>query len=167
MTKQYVWYIAYGSNLLMERFLCYIKGGSFRGNSKIYEGCTDTSLPLKDKPFLVPYELYFGNESGSWDGSGVAFIDTDKPGIALGRAYLITYEQFLEIQHQEGTSPRWYGRIVELASSVGDIPHMTFTSEHRRPDNMPNNNYLDILLEGLRETYPQLRLFWGASITEE
>ena len=161
MKKQYVWYVAYGSNLLMERFLCYIKGGSFRGNDKIYRGCADTSPPLKDKPFLIPYELYFGNESGSWDGGGVAFIDADKPGIALGRAYLITYEQFLDIQRQEGVSDEWYGRIVEIAAGVGDIPHKTFTSLHRRLDNMPNNKYLDVLLEGLCETYPQLRYYGG------
>jgi len=29
MKNMYVWYVGYGSNLLRERFLCYILGGKF------------------------------------------------------------------------------------------------------------------------------------------
>ncbi len=39
----HVIYAAYGSNLLKERFLAYIKGGTFMGIH--YEGCRDKTEP--------------------------------------------------------------------------------------------------------------------------
>jgi hypothetical protein len=153
--------VAYGSNMLKERFMVYIGGGLFQGSKKIHKGCTDKSPPEKDKPFLVPYELYFGNESVNYGGSGVAFIDADKSGTTFGRAYLITEEQFFEIQKQEGLNDEWYGRIVEISSEDCDIPHKTFTSQTRRPSNSPCEEYLDIIRKGLSETYPQMRDYSG------
>ncbi|MBL0236650.1 MAG: hypothetical protein IPQ02_08595 [Saprospiraceae bacterium] len=35
----YIWYASYGSNLLEERFQCYIKGGMPKGSTKTYLGC--------------------------------------------------------------------------------------------------------------------------------
>jgi len=131
----------------------YITGGLYEGNGKTYEGCVDKTPPLYDKPFLIPYELYFGKESPSWNGGGVAFIDADKPGITLGRAYLITENQFLDIQKQEGS---WYEHIVELINGGDDIPHKTFTGISRYPENSPSKNYMDVIFKGLCETYPQL-----------
>ena len=159
MTKKYVWYVAYGSNLCRARFMAYIEGGLFPGNGRTYKGCSDKSPPLQDKPFLVPYEMYFGNEAASWDGMGVAFLDADKPGIALGRAYLITEEQFYDVQEQEGAFDEWYGRIVELHNEAGDIPYKTFTSRIRRPEKSPGKKYLDVIFKGLNETYPQFVLY--------
>ena len=156
MKNQYVWYVTYGSSMRKEQLLAYINGGLFRANGKTYRGCTDKSPPLRDKPFLLPFDLYFGNESKSWNGSGVAFIDADTPGVTLGRAYLITEEQFFEIQKQAGASDKWYGKVVELSFGVNDIPYKTFTSKIRRPENKPSKNYLNTFFEGLCETYPQL-----------
>jgi hypothetical protein len=34
--ESYIWYAAYGSNLLKERFMCYLKGG-FRADYGIYD----------------------------------------------------------------------------------------------------------------------------------
>ena len=160
MNKKYVWYVAYGSNMLKERFMVYINGGPFRGLRHPYEGCTDKSPPLMDKPFLIPYKFYFGNESKTWNGKGVAFIDVKKPGVTLGRAYLITEEQLLDIKNQEGPSESWYGNVVEIPTGVvGDIPHKLLTSQSRRSANTPANEYLDIIFEGICETYPQLACF--------
>lgn len=36
--KEYVWYASYGSNMLYERFMHYIKGGYCEFNNKIYPG---------------------------------------------------------------------------------------------------------------------------------
>jgi len=157
MDKKYVWYVTYGSNILKERFMKYIEGGFYEANGKTYKGCTDKSPPIKDKPYLIPYELYFGNKSKTWNGGGVAFINEDKRGVTLGRAYLITEDQFLEIQEQEGSSDKWYGHTVALHRDFGDFIHVTFTqTQEHREENPPNNNYLKIIYEGLCETYPQL-----------
>ena len=151
MNENLVWYVAYGSNILRERFLVYINGGSFRGSGKSYTGCTCKTPPIKDKPFTVPYELYFGNSSRSWGGKGVAFIDPNKESVTRGRAYLITLAQFEEIQKQEGSSPNWYGRTVQMGCDENKIPYRTFTSKIRHPDNAPSDEYLAVIEEGLQE----------------
>ena len=150
MSQDLVWYVAYGSNILYERFLVYINGGSFRGG-RLYNGCTDKTPPKKDKPFTLPYERYFGNNSPTWSGKGVAFIDPNKKGTTPGRAYLITTAQFKEIQKQEGNSASWYGRIVEICCDEDGIPYQTFTSENRRDENKPSDDYLTVIGEGLKE----------------
>ena len=45
-------YAAYGSNLLKERFLVYIKGGEFEG--KNYKGCKDKTDPVNLGWMYVP-----------------------------------------------------------------------------------------------------------------
>ncbi len=99
--SQLIWYLAYGSNILEERFLKYIKGGTYQ--NKPYQGCKDKSLPLDKRPFRVPYQVYFAGKSRRWNDGGVAFLDpADKISEGLpGRIYLITLEQFQEIQNQE------------------------------------------------------------------
>ena len=153
---QYVWYVTYGTNILRSRFMLYIEGGKLEATGKLYEGCNDKSPPIHDKPFTIPYELYYGLTSSNWDNAGIAFIDADISGITLGRAYLITREQFYDIQKQESPKGKWYGRIVELPSAVGDIPHLTFTGEKRHRENPPSQNYLEVVHQGICETYPQM-----------
>ena len=41
-----VWYVGYGSNLLRERFICYITGGQFRLGGSHTNGCKDKTLPI-------------------------------------------------------------------------------------------------------------------------
>ena len=137
---RYVWYAAYGSNLSRSRFMEYI------------DSCQDTSEPEEIKPYQIPYELYFAYHSRRWNGSGVAFIDMDKPGNTMGRIYKIRTTQFLEIQRKEG-SP--YCNKVMLEILYG-IPVYSFTSPTRRSDiNNPGREYLDVVLTGLKETYPE------------
>lgn len=99
MNDKYVWYACYGSNLNKHRFLCYIQGGVCHYNGRIYEGCDDKSEPIEDKPITIPHKLYFANSSGSWNGSGVAFINPQRDPHAntRGRMYLITEDQFAEV----------------------------------------------------------------------
>ena len=87
------------------------------------------------------------------------FDDADKTGITLGRAYLITEEQFFDIQKQESPSGEWYGRVVDIACEDDDIPYKTFTGNYRHEENVPSQIYLDTIFEGLCETYPQLNVF--------
>ena len=160
MADNRIWYVSYGTNMLEECLMVYINGGKFRGKGKgkdsaIYPGCTNKSPPIASKPYMLPYELYYGRKSKTWNNSSIAFIDADKPGITLGRAYLITEEQFSEIHEQEGSA--WYNRTVEIAKDPYGVPYKTFTSTDRHQNNEPNANYTNVMFEGLCETfYPHL-----------
>ena len=137
---RYIWYAAYGSNLSLSRFMEYI------------DSCQDTSEPEELRPYQIPYDLYFAYHSRHWNGSGVAFIDMDKPGCTMGRIYKIRTAQFLEIQRREGAP---YCNKVMLGTLEG-IPVYSFTSPSRRSDiNNPDREYLDVVLAGLKETYPE------------
>jgi hypothetical protein len=149
--KNKIWYVAYGSNILKERFMAYINGGKFRDIEKIYIGCTDKTPPQADKAFTLPYKLYFGGESKTWNDKGVAFIDENTKGETKGRAYLITEEQFNEVQKQEGISENWYGHTIEMGKDENGIPYKTFTSKIRHSDNAPDEKYLEVINEGLLE----------------
>ncbi|WP_295723523.1 gamma-glutamylcyclotransferase [uncultured Methanobrevibacter sp.] len=158
--EEYVWYVSYGSNMLKERLLCYIQGGPFRG-SKYRQPCEDTSLPLLVKPFKVPYDMYFGNTSASWEEGGVSFLDISKPGNAFGVAYLITKKQFehIVVQENSGRPPKegygWYENIINLGMMKG-FNVLTITNNNLRPYNTPCDTYSDILHEGIKENWPDI-----------
>src|SRR5665647_253479 len=98
-----VWYACYGSNILEERFLCYIQGGKPLGAKTTYKGCTDKTLPADNEDFYICSELYFSKNSANWDNGGVAFIRTtfEPKASTLGRIYLITKGQLIDIARQE------------------------------------------------------------------
>ena len=122
-----VWYACYGSNISFDRFRYYIEGGTYPITGKRHDGCSDKTMPTESSPILIPFEMYFGNKSPSWDYCGVAFLDTSKPSRVVGRAYLITEQQFDEVHKQEGSSTDWYDKIVDLGVYRG-YPVKTFTN---------------------------------------
>lgn len=151
----YVWYACYGSNLLEERFLCYLQGGQCPYNGKIYKGCKDETPPKAVKPVTIPFEMYYGNHSASWNNSGVSFLDSIQRGQTPGRMYLITEEQFYEIHKQEGSGDNWYNQLIYLGKDTGfDI--YTFTNKIRREECRPDKSYVEVLRRGLIETYPKI-----------
>ena len=158
--KDYVWYVSYGSNMLLERFMCYIEGGAY-GQSRYHPPCSDTTPPVAVKAIEIPHDMYFGNVSGSWHGSGVSFLDTASHGKALGVAYLITKEQFDHIVYEENSGrPQnkiygWYEDTVSLAP-IGGIEALTITNEDLRPYNEPSEEYLDSLFDGIRQNWPDM-----------
>lgn len=158
--KEYVWYVSYGSNMLFERFLCYIRGGNHE-NTSDREPCRDTSNPVSVKAIEISYDMYFGNYSRSWDGCGVSFLDTTKEGKALGVAYLITKEQFDHVAAQENSgrfpdgTGSWYENIVKLGEMDG-FELVTVTNNELRPYNAPCEGYLDTLKRGIRENWPEM-----------
>lgn len=152
----YVWYVSYGSNMLKKRFMCYIKGGSFEAGGAEYEACDNLTEPLDIRACEIPYDMYYGNRSGSWGGKGVSFLDITKTGAAKGVAYLITREQFDHVACQEngGCRPEysngWYNTVVSLGTMDGcDI--VTITNDELREYNEPAEAYVDTLNRGLRE----------------
>jgi hypothetical protein len=156
--KEYVWYASYGSNMLYERFMYYIKGGYYEFNNKSYPGCKDKTLPKADKPVIIPYKMYFGNQSASWGNGGVSFLDLNTPGKSLGRMYLVTREQFDDIHDQEGKHKNWYNEICELGEFEG-YKILTFTNKTRRAVCMPSDKYFDVVDAGIKETYPEMSSF--------
>jgi hypothetical protein len=96
-----VWYAAYGSNLNRDRFLEYIRGGTSQFNGRLYPGCRNKQEPIRDRGIAINRDLYFAKNSVPWAG-GVAFLRPDAgSGNAIGRAYLITADQFLDVAAQE------------------------------------------------------------------
>ena len=178
--SEYVWYASYGLNLLLKRFMCYIRGGRLEGSTTTYKGCTNKEPPAGDKRITIPYELYFTEKSRSWEKKGVAFIkSTKEPGAqTLGRMYLITREQFTQIVRQENNRGpnetsiqinfettiengesfipcRWYRHIIYLGDKGGH-PIFTFTAKWENEEIVPNppgEKYRRIIELGLKETY--------------
>jgi len=157
MTREYVWYASYGSNLLKERFVCYIKGGECGYNGVAYEGCADKSEPLEDRPIIVPHRMYFAQRSRTWEYGGVSFISPyqDSSEKTLGRMYLITEEQFEDIHRQEGNSAEWYDHIIELGEADG-YKILTITNSRILETTRPIEAYLQVIEDGLKETYPDM-----------
>ncbi len=150
LKRTHVWYVSYGSNLLFERFMSYIEGGTCPCNGRTYPACSDANPPVDVTSLRIPYRLYFGNSSGSWDGHGVAFVDPDQPGRTYARAYLISREQYEHIRDLEGRGPSWYCDELSLGTMNG-IPAVTFTNRTRRPANPPSKAYLDVMRKGFNE----------------
>lgn len=153
-----VWYVSYGSNLLRERFRCYIEGGLCTYNERKYTPCRDARMPEEDRPVMIPHDMYYANRSGSWQGSAVSFLDLSRPGRAYGRAYKIRRAQLADIHKKEGKGQDWYDACVRLADIDG-LPAYTFTNEAgRRPESLKcvSEAYRSVLEEGLRESYPGL-----------
>lgn len=172
-----VWYASYGSNLSRKRFMCYIEGGTPEGSSRKEDGCRDNTPPEKDKPIKIPFPLYFKCISNKWNGGGVAFIglEIEPKNRTLGRMYLITRQQFIDIVkqennmkelpdinfekgHKEGSQKLFnkpYGEIICLGEESRH-PIYTFTSpscEEGIIYSPPTDGYLKTIVEGLQQTY--------------
>ena len=152
MNNNCVWYACYGSNLLKARFMEYINGGNSKFTNKTHDKCKDTTPPVAEMTLEIPYELYFGNKSSSWDDGGVAFIDVDRPEKTLGRAYLITEEQYEHLRKQEGRGKNWYNHEHSLGDRYG-IPVKTITNDGLREERAPSEKYKEVIILGLIETY--------------
>lgn len=171
-----VWYACYGSNLLEERFLCYIKGGQPKGTKTTYEGCSDKTIPTDNEEFYISSELYFAKKSGNWENGGVAFIRTllEPQASTIGRIYLVTKEQLIGIARQETSTkteltidfdkaiengsyifkrPSWYSNIIYLGQQNG-YPIFTLINENDLQQlTKPSKNYIKTISEGIKEAH--------------
>jgi len=120
---QRVWYVAYGSNLAMARFRCYVSGGRPAGGAHTYVGCRDHSEPTRTSGVEVPGGLAFAEESRVW-GGGMAFYDLAAPSVVACRAYLITAEQFGDVAAQELRRPPGGEFALDLARLLPDVDSM-------------------------------------------
>jgi hypothetical protein len=157
--------------------MCYIKGGKPAGATKTYKGCDDKTPPLAQKAMKIQHELYFAKSASVWSGGGVCFIHPDKSEKeeTLGKMYLITRQQFLDVVQQENSAEdsieidfqkarheksllvsenSWYGKLLFLGEKE-DAPILTFTNENflAKEINAPNHHYLATIMKGLIETH--------------
>lgn len=173
-TEQRLWYAAFGSNMHLARFSCYLAGGRPAGGARTYPGCRDPRPPERSVPVVLPGGLYFALESLVWTG-GMAFYDPLVPGETPARAYLVTPSQFADIAAQE--MRRMPGADLDLAEAlvtgrarigpgryetlvhVGSLdrrPVLTFTAPWGRDDvewAEPAAAYLRHLASGLAEAH--------------
>lgn len=160
MSENFIYYFAYGSNLLFERFSYYIKGGVYPATKKTHDGCSkdknyhfDPNKPIKH--IAEGLNLYFGNISNSWGNQGVAFVEIAKDCRVLGRLYKVTLDQFEDIRKQEGISDKWYGIIIKekVLGFYEGIPIWTITQDKAYKDTKsPSDSYIEIIKRGLKET---------------
>lgn len=163
MTQSLAWYVAYGSNLSAERFHLYVAG------------CRDTTPPRRWAPVELPHRLLFARRSHTWGGGGVAFVDpAAAPGVrTLGRAWLLTLDQFADVVAQECGVPtgslelpdltgasvvvhpgHWYGCVVPIGVREG-WPLVTFTDEDAAglEPRSPAPSYRSVVAAGLAEAH--------------
>ena len=180
--NEMVWYVCYGSNLLEERFLCYVRGGVIPGNTLSERGAKDTTPPVKSEKCMIDHELFFSTPVKKWFGSGVAYIDPQKTEelqtVTLGRRYLITLEQFLDVVRQENSlledcelpidfdklkaagsqvvlPGSYYGRLLYLGDAE-NFPMYSFTCipDMEKMEKAPLfGPYYDVIAAGLQETF--------------
>ena len=171
-----VWYACYGSNILAERFLCYIKGGQPKGTKRNYKGCEDKTLPIENEEFYICSELYFARASSNWDNGGIAFIRTlfEPQAATMGRIYLVTKGQLVDIARQETNTttalkidfdravkngsyifkrPSLYGNLLYLGQQNG-YPIFTLTNENDlQPLTKPSKEYIKTISDGIKEAH--------------
>jgi hypothetical protein len=172
-----VWYVAYGSNLGVDRFRCYLAGGRPVEGARSYPGCRDPSEPAASFSLELPGALVFGGESGVW-GGGMAFFDPDGAGAVACRAYLVTAEQFADVTAQEmrrepggeladamaaalpgidelhRLGPGRYETVIRVDTRDG-VPLLTITNGDLRElaPAAPTAPYLRSIAAGLREAH--------------
>ena len=178
-----IWYAAYGSNLLKERFLAYITGGECRYSSRSYRGCADKHPPLSDMRYEFCRELYFSKSSKTWGNGGVAFITPEETASVrtYGRCYLISLQQFIDVALQEnGLDPAngdvsldliklsrtgsvllmpesddlWYNRVL-FCGTHDNVPVLTITASQNENSRFvnPDAAYLRVIFYGLSQSW--------------
>lgn len=167
-----VWYAAYGSNLQLRRFRCYLRGGRPDGGLRTYAGCRDGSDPLAWQAVTVTGEVVFSGESTVWTG-GIASYDPSTAGEVAARAYLLTADQLCDVVAQESRRPVGevgdvlaasrdtplvlgdgrYDAVVQVGL-LGGLPMLTVTSA-RPPEEhaAPSAGYLATIATGLAESH--------------
>ena len=174
----HVWYVAYGSNLSLDRLTCYVEGGCPPGGTRAHPGARDRTLPARSIPVELPGTTYFAGRSAQW-GGGVAFYDHATPGRTAARGYLVSAGQFADIAAQEmhraprtddpleqlvlaplaegrhEVGPGGYETVVDVGRHEG-APMLTFTAPHGAATaerSRPSAAYLATMARGLGEAH--------------
>lgn len=166
-----LWYAAYGSNMAVDRFQCYLAGGCPPGATRTYPGARDRTLPGDPRPVRLDGSVYFAWNSPTW-GGGIAFYDPEGPGESVGAAYRLTLGQFSDVTAQEmhrvpgadldleelwdtGRHSLGSGRYESLhvVGRLDDLPVVTFTASIPLPLNPPVQAYVATMARGIAATH--------------
>ena len=148
---QEVWYVAYGSNLALDRFRSYLGGGRPSGGLREYAGCRDTRDPARLVSLHVPGGLVFAGDSTVW-GGGMAFFDRRALGRIACRAYLISTGQFADLTAQEMRRPPGGEFARELEGLLTEVESL---------QTLGSGHYDTILRLGAYEGAPLLTVTHG------
>ncbi|GAA3102570.1 hypothetical protein JOF29_003405 [Kribbella aluminosa] len=154
---QRIWYVAYGSNLALERFNCYLSGGIPRGGARDYPGCRDRTAPQRTAAVTVAGGLVFAGASKVW-GGGSAFYDPSARTQLAGRAYLLTPEQLGDVAAQEMRREPGGAYAHELASI---LPAVT------EPHSLGDGRYETVVRLGELDGTPMYTITHGGVATLE
>lgn len=93
-----VWYAAYGSNLLPERFATYLTGSPADGRYGAHRPAPDSSLPRESRRSTIAHPMFFAGWSVRWS-SPVAFAElAPVPDAAFPcRLYLVSVGQLMHV----------------------------------------------------------------------
>ena len=174
ITTNPIWYVAYGSNLLADRFESYILGCGDDAVWGGHRGSADATLPAGDRQVVVPHPVYFGGHSRRWNGA-CCFCPVEPLGDdrlpVVGRAWLVTWGQMVDIVAQEnglptsaatlpdlvpepGAAVRVLDGVIDLLLGMDDIddhPACTLASSNLPPAAPPSPSYRQVLAAGMAE----------------
>jgi len=169
-----IWYVAYGSNLLADRFESYILGCGDDAVWGGHRGSADATLPAGDRQVVVPHPVYFGGHSRRWNGA-CCFCPVEPLGDdrlpVVGRAWLVTWGQMVDIVAQEnglptsaatlpdlvpepGAAVRVLDGVIDLLLGMDDIdghPACTLASSNLPPAAPPSPSYRQVLAPSMAE----------------
>ena len=150
-----LWYAVYGSKINRDHFLEYIRGGKSAFNGQTLQGCRHKQDPIRDYALVINHELYFARNSVVWGGA-MAFVLPEESRVqTLGRAYLITAEQFSDIAcQQNGRRPGDTNFAMNYAYSAGVKESYFNSADPSGPLGQGKQWYGRILRLGERESWP-------------
>jgi len=150
-----LWYATYGSKVNRDHFLEYIRGGKSAFDGQTYPGCRNKQDPIRDYALVVSHELYFAKNSVPWGGA-MAFVRPEESrSQTLGRAYLITAEQFVDIACQQNARrPGDPEFVMNYTYSEGVKESYFNRSDPAKPLGQGKHWYARILKIGTRESWP-------------
>ena len=169
-----VWYVAYGSNLLEDRFLAYLVGCDDARPWGPHRGAADPTSPSGDRRVVGPHPVFFGGHSRRWDG-GCCFCTVEAPPKGrlpvVGRAWRITWDQLAaEVAQENGLPtaeaslpdhPPGDGEAVRVLDGMIDLlvgmapmdgePACALASSTPPPAGPPSTSYRAVLAAGMAE----------------
>ncbi|BAF22119.1 histone deacetylase 5 [Oryza sativa Japonica Group] len=174
LSKVYVWYASFGSNMWTPRFLCYIQGGKAEGMNIPCFGSHDTSPPRGSMWKTVPHRLFFGRSSTPcWGTGGVAFLNpeinhTENSYVCM---YKITLEQFNDVLFQENRLVKENGESGKTESPDSPLiglSEIEFVSRNKGVHLAPIKDswYSNVLYLGEEDNLPILTMTCPSSDVE-
>lgn len=150
-----LWYAVYGSKVNRDHFLEYIRGGTSAFTGQSLPGCRNKQDPIRDYALGINHELYFARNSVPWGGAMAFVLPQESRTKTLGRAYLITAEQFVDIAcQQNGRRPGDPDFVLNYTFSESNKESYFNFADPSRPTGQGKQWYGRILRVGERESWP-------------